>query len=96
MNYKIIYQDGPLYIEAIAENEEERKEVIKGIAYSIKDVFKTPKGEKKEEVTEYATDKQIIYMQKLGILFPEGCTKKEAVALIHQYKREHGIPDKTA
>jgi len=108
MKYKIIY-NGPLYIEVEADNEDERKEAIKGIMYSIDTFTKNtdeqgnyvPKSKNAKrsiqtapEADVLASDRQIGYMCTLGITVPENCTKKQAIALIHQYKRDHGIPDR--
>lgn len=121
MKYKIIY-NGLLYIEAEADNEEERKEVIKGIMYSIDTFTKNTDGEgnyipksksarktiqtaqesnvyevpdKNIQASEsLATDGQIRLMNKWKIDYPDGCTKREACNLIHQYKRDHGMEDR--
>lgn len=38
MKYKIIYQAAGLYFEAEAVNEQERKEIVKGLLYTTKDL----------------------------------------------------------
>ena len=38
MKYKIVYQIGCFYFEAEAENEQERKDAIKGLIYATKDL----------------------------------------------------------
>lgn len=38
MKYKIIYQAPGLYFEAEAVNEQERKEIVKGLLYTTKDL----------------------------------------------------------
>ena len=38
MKYKIIYQTAGFYFEAEAVNEQERKEVVKGLIYTTKDL----------------------------------------------------------
>lgn len=101
MKYKIIY-NGLLYIEVEANNEEERKEGVKGILYSIDSIsrkldenghyIEKDKDEDKTPVVEYASEGQIRYMEKLGINFPDNCTKIQAIDLINEYKIAHNIP----
>jgi len=52
-----------------------------------------------DKVTEYkpiefATPKQIDLMTKWKIEIPENCSKNEATALLHQYKRDHNMEDR--
>lgn len=39
-----------------------------------------------------ASDKQKAYMDKLGLSYPENCTKIDAINIINDYKRANGIP----
>ena len=39
-----------------------------------------------------ASDGQIQYMKKLGLQIPENCSKAQAITIINDYKKQHGIP----
>lgn len=108
MNFNISVNLNGVIINGFADTEEARKELIKGIKFTIKDLKEempyltsTPVETKvlteKEEIKEepkidYATDGQIKYMNKLGIIIPEGCTKIQAIDLINEWKVAHNIP----
>ena len=120
MKYKIIYSEHPLYIEVEASCEQERKDALNGIIFTIQDYYKkmgypqspeicqnntqivteTKDQEKKvNKIAEHfkdepATEKQIQLMIKWKINFPDGCTRRQACNLIHQFKRDHGMEDK--
>ena len=115
MKYKIIYQERPLYIEVEANSEQERKDGVNGIIFTIQDFYNkmgfnkqiapnsiktVPETKDDKEVNnnvqqeELATEGQIRLMNKWKIKFPDGCTKREACNLIHQYKRDHGMEDR--
>lgn len=118
MKYKIIYKELPLYIEVEADNEQERKDGLNGIIFTVQDYYKkmgyqpapqispeaiqtVTESNVSEEVNkniqqqeELATDGQIRLMNKWKINYPDGCTKRQACNLIHQYKRDHGMEDR--
>jgi len=104
MKFKIIYKELPLYIEAEADNEDERKECLKGIVFTIQDFYKkmnlqqpqqiVVEEQVEEQVSYPATSAQIALMKKWKIPYTVNTTKDEAVALIHQYKRDHGMEDR--
>lgn len=109
MKIKMIYQIGAFYYEAEVENEEERKEAIKGLIYATEDLKdkgllapvqmpqSVPENIPNKAVSnqpELASEGQIRYMEKLGIEYPQNCTKIEAIDLINQYKIAHNIPVK--
>ena len=35
---------------------------------------------------------QLQYMKKLGLQIPENCSKAQAITIINDYKKQHGIP----
>ena len=39
-----------------------------------------------------ASDGQLEYMKKLGLQIPENCSKAQAISIINDYKKQHGIP----
>ena len=39
-----------------------------------------------------ATDGQLQYMKKLGLQIPANCSKAQAISIINDYKKQHGIP----
>ena len=107
MKIKMIYQIGAFYYEAECLNEQERKDAIKGLIYSTKDLIEgnllcplqtsesAPVCYQETEsapVVEYASEGQKAYMTKLGINFTDETTKIEAIDLINAYKTAHGIP----
>lgn len=49
MKYTITYVEGPLNIVATADDENERKEVVKGIKYTIADIAEVKKKAEKKE-----------------------------------------------
>lgn len=104
MEFKIVV-NGPVYIEAIAHTEEERKEIVKGIKYTLKDLGarlqdqQQPAKETPEAHAEVApkspevrliTARQQEYLDKLGVPWWPDMTYIEADAAIKQWKVEHG------
>ena len=110
MKYKIIYSENPLYIEVEANGEQERKDALNGIIFTLQDYYKKmgypqspqintqivqeTKVQPQQKQEEPATEGQIRLMIKWKIDFPDGCTKRQACNLIHQYKRDHGMDDR--
>ena len=39
-----------------------------------------------------ASEGQLEYMKKLGLQIPENCSKAQAISIINDYKKQHGIP----
>ena len=39
-----------------------------------------------------ASDGQLQYMKKLGLQIPANCSKAQAITIINDYKKQHGIP----
>ena len=39
-----------------------------------------------------ASDGQLQYMKRLGLQIPENCSKAQAITIINDYKKQHGIP----
>ena len=106
MNYKIIYQEAGLYIEATANSEAERKDVVKGIIYTTKDIKegfsikeeKTPEsvavcddsGQDLNNDDEPITEGQIRFAKKYKIDLSTASTMKEAWKVIYDWKVLHG------
>ena len=39
-----------------------------------------------------ASEGQLEYMKKLGLQIPANCSKAQAISIINDYKKQHGIP----
>ena len=39
-----------------------------------------------------ASEGQLQYMKKLGLQIPANCSKAQAITIINDYKKQHGIP----
>lgn len=100
LKMKIVFNNGPLYIECEVENEEQRKDAIKGIKYAYDDlsacfgvanINNQPAPERVESVP-LASDRQIAYMRERGIPTWDNMTKYEAIDEINKWKEANNIP----
>lgn len=95
MEFKIVVNSF-VYIEATANSEEERKDIVKGIQYTLKDLSgmlapqPEPEPEKKSKGTMLASVNQKAFMDKLGIKYKKDITMVEASDAIRAWKEEHG------
>ena len=63
MKYKIIYSEKPLYIEVEANSEQERKDALNGIIFTLQDYYKKMWYQKSQQI--YQNNTQIVTETKV-------------------------------
>ena len=100
MKFTISIKTLGLNIDSETDNFDDIEALVNASTYAL-DEIKThlpepetaPTVEPEVQVQiDLATDGQLQYMKKLGLQIPENCSKAQAISIINDYKKQHGIP----
>ena len=100
MKFTINIKTLGLNIESETDNFDDIEALINASTYALDeirthlpetDVAPTIEPEVQVQI-DPASDGQLQYMKKLGLQIPANCSKAQAITIINDYKKQHGIP----
>ena len=100
MKFTISIKTLGLNIESETDNFDDIEPLVNASTYAL-DQIKTHLPEPETVPTiepeiqvqiDPASDGQLEYMKKLHLKIPENCSKAQAISIINDYKKQHGIP----
>ena len=100
MKFTISIKTLGLNIESETDNFDDIEPLINASTYAL-DEIRTHLPEQETALTiepevqvqiDPASDGQLQYMKKLGLQIPANCSKAQAITIINDYKKQHGIP----
>ena len=100
MKFTISIKTLGLNIESETDNFDDIEALVNASTYALDEIRThlpetetTPKAEPEIQVQiDPASEGQLQYMKKLGLQIPENCSKAQAISIINDYKKQHGIP----
>ena len=100
MKFTISIKTLGLNIESETDNFDDIEALINASTYALDEIRThlpetetAPTIEPEVQVQiDPASDGQLQYMKRLGLKIPENCSKAQAITIINDYKKQHGIP----
>ena len=100
MKFAITIKTFGLNIESETDNFDDIEALVNASTYALEQIRPylpqtetTPIIEPEVQVQiDPASDGQLQYMKKLGLQIPANCSKAQAITIINDYKKQHGIP----
>ena len=100
MKFTVSIKTLGLNIESETDNFDDIEALINASTYALDEIrthlpdpetAATIEPEVKVQI-DPISDGQVQYMKKLGLQIPENCSKAQAISIINDYKKQHGIP----
>ena len=100
MKFTVSIKTLGLNIESETDNFDDIEALVNASTYAL-DEIRTHLPEQETAPTiepevqvqiDPASDGQLQYMKRLGLKIPENCSKAQAITIINDYKKQHGIP----
>ena len=100
MKFTISIKTLGLNIESETDNFDDIEALVNASTYALDEIRThlpepetAPTIEPEVQVQiDAASEGQLQYMKKLGLQIPENCSKAQAISIINDYKKQHGIP----
>ena len=100
MKFTISIKTLGLNIESETDNFDDIEPLVNASTYALDEIRThlpepetAPTIEPEVQVQiDPASDGQLQYMKKLGLQIPANCSKAQAITIINDYKKQHGIP----
>ena len=98
MKFTISIKTLGLNIDSETDNFDDIEALVNASTYALDEIrTHLPEPEtaptiEPEVQIDPASDGQLEYMKKLGLKIPENCSKAQAISIINDYKKQHGIP----
>ena len=100
MKFTISIKTLGLNIESETDNFDDIEALVNASTYALDEIRThlpepetSPTIEPEVQVQiDAASEGQLQYMKKLGLQVPENCSKAQAISIINDYKKQHGIP----
>ena len=100
MKFTINIKTLGLNIDSETDNFDDIEPLVNASIYALDEIKThlpepetTPTIEPEVQVQiDPASDGQLEYMKKLGLQIPANCSKAQAISIINDYKKQHGIP----
>lgn len=100
MKFTINIKTLGLNIESETDNFDDIEPLVNASTYALDEIRThlpepetAPTVEPEVQVQiDPASDGQLQYMKKLGLQIPANCSKAQAITIINDYKKQHGIP----